>query len=207
MWRRSYTGSTWRTVVDSMAKDATRRNGDGDTAPRVSNAEAVALVEELRLIGKQLSVPFPGWEGLEAIAYGFDGGDLMYADEIQRDSMYPDEWASVLWEMSRGMADEFDRHDKAAGARRVNPEEESWAAGVLNVQREVAKKECRVPLPGVPPDQWPTCKAVWEAIKKKLPAPGKVAPVLPVIVALKRLVPIVIGVIVAGWLLDNNQER
>lgn len=194
-WRKLYSTSKWTSTVDAMRSDARARNGaypDVDV-PRLTNVEAVALVEEMRLAARDVGVSVPGWEGLEAIAYyiGADGG--AYVDDIQRDGWYPEDHAESLWEYLASIAREMDAADKSGGARVLRPDRDVWPSAYQDVQKE---KDCRVPIPGAPREHWPKCKDVVDAIKKKLPPPGQVAPIVPIIGGVKRLVPLVIAIVI-----------
>lgn len=191
-WRKLYSASSWSTVVDAMRTDALARNGAADDgAARLSNHEAVALVEEMRHAARDTGVALPGWEGMEAIAYAMEPSGAVFADDIQRDMRYPDEWAAALWEYLGAVAGEMDRADKRNGARALRPDEDVWPSAYRAVQKE---KDCRVPLPGIPAKDWPTCDDVIDRIKKKLPPPGEVAPIVPIIGGIKRIVPLVIAI-------------
>lgn len=196
-WRSTYSGSTWASVVAGMRNDARVRNvtyDDGDV-PRLSNAEAVALVEEMRSAARDVGVKVPGWEGLEAIAYllDFDGKGGAYVDAIQRDGFYPEDHAAALWDYLASVARDMDDADKGTDARVLRPDIDVWPSAYQDVRKS---KECRVPIPGVPAKDWPKCKDAVDAIKKKLPPPGQVAPVVPIIGGIKRALPIAIAIII-----------
>lgn len=202
-----YSASSWATALQAMHADALRRNGvSASGGPWLTNGEAVALIDEMRRTARALGTTFPQWEQWEGLAYGYDGADL-YPDDQQRTGIFPDEYTGDLWAWLIELAEAFDKLDTSGGARVFNPDAASWAAEGLAAKQEIAENggECRVPLPGIPPDQWPKCKDVVDKLKDKLPPADDVAPILKPIAALKRL-PLLIALVAVVYLLNDGEN-
>lgn len=207
-WRSMYSASSWASALESMHADALRRNGvSASGGPWLTNLEVVAIVDELKRTARVLGTTFPHWEQWEAIAYGYDGTDF-HPDEMQQSMIFPDEYTGDLWAWMIDLASELDRRDTSDGARVLNPDATSWAKESMTARQAIADNggECRVPLPGVPPEQWPKCKDVVDAIKKKLPPPDEAMPVLKPIRALKRLLPLIALGVAAAYLLNDGDK-
>lgn len=173
-----YEGDTWRDAWAAVYNDQLTTRGavsssDGKTGPALTNREAVALLDEWRGIARQLGVSFSVAHYLASPAYGYLApGDAFVVDDENAERAYSPEVAGLLWWWTGDLAEQLDAADKSAGARRLLPHLDAYTTAADDVQRDVAEDggKCKIPLPGIPPDQWPDCP-------EKIPPPFDKAPV------------------------------
>lgn len=189
----------WSDVIERYHARAVTQNGVSDSGGgRISNEDAIALIEMMRRAARDAGVAWPSWYQLAAIAYGYSGPGDTFDDSPARMVMPYDESVSVyLWEWLIELAEELDKRPGLL-VLATTPKPDQWYAMKADTEASIAADggECRVPLPGVPPDQWPKCPD-----KDRLPKP----PLTPnPLDGAKRLVVIAVIVLVAWKLLTED---
>lgn len=111
-----YTASSWPTVIDAVFTAADKGRGsavdvDGSTVvPRLTNREAVALIQAWRAEANMTARNWPLWDQFAAIAYGWDPStDTLVFTDAQADALYPDDIAVELWKALQEVAADLAR--------------------------------------------------------------------------------------------------
>jgi hypothetical protein len=139
------TGSTWSAVYWSLWETAKKRRGtatseDGTFVPRLTNREAVALVEAWRAVSPlQSAREFTLAYQFEAVAWGWDpASDMFDVSTKQADKLYSIEASRDLWVMLKWIATALDEAKLANVPPRV--ELDATAFADLLVQGDVRRK-------------------------------------------------------------------
>lgn len=150
---------SWEQVVKRLYDRALAKNGVADSGgPKLTNSDAIALIDMMREEARAANVAWPSWYQLAAIAYGYGGpGDTFDDSPTRMESWFDEGITSTFWEWIIAIGEGLDKAGPGMVVAQQRPD--AWYSLRADAESSIAADggECRVPLPGIPPDQWPRC--------------------------------------------------
>jgi len=126
------TASTWASVWEAiwlrLQKRGTVRDSHGSVTPRMTNREAIALIEVMRRLAPVAEVTFTLWYQYAAQAYGWDpwaDRNVLFTTKAQADKEYPADLGVQLMLMMQRLAGALDDSRKLDPPS-VHPDEKAF---------------------------------------------------------------------------------
>jgi hypothetical protein len=216
------TASKWRDVWGSLWSQLLRSRGvvndaEGTVAPRMTNREAVAVVEAVRDLARKAGAQFPLWYQFAAIAYGWaPDHDELDTSQEQSDRVY-DADASVMLQLEvqefTGDLDDRNTPDPRIDLTDVfdHPSYRAEVAAALG--QDGAQALFKIPIPACKdPKTGKPAKPVRDPKTGKWTCPGGAVTIDDPLTAIlkeltKVIVPIGLIVLVIGLAADNATTR